>query len=65
MAKVSLPIDAFIVLEGKAKSNGKDYAFIKLEKRYANNANLITKLKANGVQVNGSGADTDLDVDVG
>ena len=61
--KITLPVSAFVVLEGTSKK-GEDYSFIKVDKKWANNTNFITDLKAKGVQVNGAGSNEQLDYSI-
>ncbi len=46
--KITLPVSAFKVMEGKAKKTGKEYKFVQLDQKWMNNNPFIDQLKANG-----------------
>ena len=63
MPKITIPVSAFVVLEGKSKK-GEDYAFVKIERKWANNGQFIADLKSKGAQVNGGNSNEQLDYEI-
>jgi hypothetical protein len=57
MAVIKIDLQDLIIFEGTSSKTNKPYSFIKLDRRFANNASVVQQLKDAGVRVNGNAKD--------